>query len=138
MCNQKKNNENNETTENDTRFLDYRLTQLENKLEKGLDALEQEQRRYNIEVMKTLQSLQQGQSKTHETIAQLQQRQTHLEEKMKCIDKLKDAASKNTERNKHTNQRVDVIQKILILVGSASLTAVLGAAWSILQILLLK
>lgn len=137
MDNQKKNNKNNETNE-DVRFLDYRLTQLENKLEKGLDTLEQEQRRYNIEVMKTLQSLQQGQSKTHETIAQLQQRQTHLEEKMKCIDKLKDAASKNTERNKHTNQRIDVIQKILILVGGAAISAVLGAIWSILQILLLK
>ena len=117
---------------NDYRFLDYRLNQLENKLDIGLRKIEDEQKAYNLQVMTTLQKLQEGQNQTYETIAHLEQRQTNLEEKINCIDKLKDAASRNSERNKAINHRVDVIQKILIVVTTAAVSGFITALFTLL------
>jgi DNA repair exonuclease SbcCD ATPase subunit len=126
----------------DTRFLDYRLTQLEQKLEKGLTTLEQEQNKYNLEILKTLQTLQDGQNKTTETLAQIKERQTNVEEKLKCIDKLKDITSKNSERIRNnyesTNHRIDIVQKILFAIGGAAVSALFAAILSIIQIFLLR
>jgi DNA repair exonuclease SbcCD ATPase subunit len=126
----------------DTRFLDYRLTQLEQKLEKGLTTLEQEQNKYNLEILKTLQTLQDGQNKTTETLAQIKERQTNVEEKLKCIDKLKDITSKNSERIRNnyesTNHRIDIVQKILFAIGGAAVSALFAAILSIIQMFLLR
>ena len=146
MCNQNKKpaqptqqettRENNNHT-GDYRFLDYRLNQLELKLERGLEQIETEQRRYNIEVMKTLQTLQEGQHKTTENMAKVQQHIGDMEEKLKCIDKLKDVASKNTARITAVNHRVDVVQKILFAVATAAISALFTALISIAQMFLL-
>lgn len=149
MCNTKNKNNTDTITQNTTKnnstvaindykFIDYRLTQLENKLEKGLYNLEQEQRRYNTDVMKTLQTLQLGQSKTGEAMAKVQQRINTLEQNQHCIEKLKDAANKNITRIEATNHRIDVVQKILFAVGGAAVSALFAAAFSILQLLLLR
>jgi len=143
MCNQNKKPTQQETTrENnnntgDYRFLDYRLNQLELKLERGLEQIETEQRRYNIEVMKTLQTLQEGQHKTTENMAKVQQHIQDMEEKLKCIDKLKDVASKNTARITAVNHRVDVVQRILFAVATAAISALFTALISIAQMFLL-
>lgn len=126
-----KNNNKNNTPTNDYRFLDYRLTQLENKLERGLEQIETEQRRYNIEVMKTLQQLQEGQNKTYENMAKVRQRLDDMDEKIKAIDKLKESANKNTARIDSTNHRIDVVQKILFAVGGAAISALFTAIVSI-------
>ena len=145
MCNQNKKPtqptqqetmKNNNNTD-DYRFLDYRLNQLELKLERGLEQIETEQRRYNIEVMKTLQTLQEGQHKTTENMAKVQQHIDGIEEKLKCIDKLKDVASKNTARITAVNHRVDVVQKILFAVATAAISALFTALISIAQMFLL-
>jgi CHASE3 domain sensor protein len=146
MCNQNKNptqptettrKNNNTTTIEEYRFLDYRLNQLETKLERGLDNIEQDQRRYNIEVMKTLQTLQEGQNRTTENMAKVRQHIDDMEEKLKCIDKLKDVASKNTARITAVNHRVDVVQKILFAVATAAISALFTALISIAQMFLL-
>lgn len=121
---------------NDYRFLDYRLTQLENKLERGLDNIEQEQRRYNIEVMKTLQQLQEGQNKTYENMAKVRQRLDDMDEKIKAIDNLKDKTAENTQAVKSVNHRVDVVQKILFAVGGAAIAALFSAIVSIVLLVL--
>lgn len=127
-------------TINDYRFLDYRLNQLENKIESGLGRIEEEQRQYNLQVLQTLQQLQDGQNKTYENIAKIKQRQKDMEEKLHCIDKLRDATSRNTERiknnNQSTNHRVDVIQRILFVVGGAAISALFTAIIAIIEILL--
>ena len=126
----------------DYRFLDYRITQLENKLDKGLNKLEHEQREYNLQVMNTLHQLQEGQQKTYENIAQIQQRQSDMEDKLRCIDKLREVTNRNSERiqnnNTATNHRIDVVQKILFAVGGAAVSALFAAAFSIVQILILQ
>jgi len=130
MCNEKNNKK--EDQVNDYRFLDYRLNQLELKLGEGLKKIEDEQKEYNLQVIETLQRLQEGQNKTYETIAQLEQRTLNLEQRITCIDTLKKAANKNTERNKHLNHRVNVIQKILFVVGAAAITGFVTALFSLL------
>ena len=126
----------------DARFLDYRLTQLEQKLEKGLTTIEQEQNKYNLEILKTLQTIQDGQIKTTETLAQIKERQTNVEEKLKCIDKLKEITSKNSERIRNnyesTNHRIDIVQKILFAIGGAAVSALFAAILSIIQMFLLR
>lgn len=144
MCNQNKTTlqtqqetmKNNNNT-GDYRFLDYRLNQLELKLERGLEQIETEQRRYNIEVMKTLQTLQEGQNRTTENMAKVRQHIDDMEEKLKCIDKLKEVASKNTARITAVNHRVDVVQKILFAVATAAISALFTALISIAQMFLL-
>ena len=145
MCNQNKKPtqptqqetmKNNNNT-GDYRFLDYRLNQLELKLERGLEQIETEQRRYNIEVMKTLQTLQEGQNRTTENMAKIRQHIDDMEEKLKCIDKLKDVASKNTARITAVNHRVDVVQKILFAVATAAISALFTALIGIAQMFLL-
>lgn len=131
------NNKNkNNTRTNDYRFLDYRLTQLENKLERGLEQIETEQRRYNLEVMQTLQQLQEGQNKTAEGMAKVRQRLDDMDEKIKAIDKLKESANKNTARIDSTNHRIDVVQKILFAVGGAAISALFTAIISITLLLI--
>jgi uncharacterized FlgJ-related protein len=131
MCNEKNNKK--EDQVNDYRFLDYRLNQLELKLGEGLKKIEEEQKEYNLQVMETLQRLQEGQNKTYETIAQLEQRTLNLEQRITCIDNLKKAANKNTERNKHLNHRINVIQKILFMVGAAAVSGLGTALFALLM-----
>lgn len=149
MCNTKnKNNTDtitNSTTKNndivainDYKFIDYRLTQLENKLEKGLSNLEQDHRRNTTEIMKTLQTLQLGQTKTGEAMAKMQQRINTLEQNQHSIEKIKDTSNKNITRIEATNHRIDVVQKILFAVGGAAVSALFAAAFSIVQLLLLR
>lgn len=126
----------------DYRFLDYRLDQLGNQIETGLTRIEEEQKQYNLQVMNTLQKLQEGQNKTYENIAQLRQRQIDMEDKLHCIDKLREATSRNSERiknnNQSTNHRIDVIQKILIAVATVAVSALFSAVISIMQLILLQ
>jgi len=113
-------------------FINYRLTNLEKNLSEAIKKLETEQQNYNTQIMQTLQKLQEGQNQSHETISKLEQRTTELEKNLTCLDKLKDAASKNSERNKHTNHRIDVIQRILLIVGTAAITAFMTALFALL------
>ena len=87
--------------------------------------------------MKTLQTLQEGQHKTTENMAKVQQHIGDMEEKLKCIDKLKDVASKNTARITAVNHRVDVVQKILFAVATAAISALFTALIGIAQMFLL-
>lgn len=134
----KRNNKNTDNHDNDYRFLDYRLTQLENQIEKGFDNVEQEQRKYNIEVMRTLQELQEGQNRTTESMARVRQRLDDMDTEIRHIDTLKEAANKNTESIHSAHHRIDVVQKILFAVAGAALSALFTAAFSVLQLIMLK
>ena len=86
--------------------------------------------------MKTLTNLQEGQNKTTENIAKLKQRIDNMDKQMKCLDKLKDTASKNTAKIKAANHRIDTVQKILFAVGGAAISALFTAIISITLLIL--
>ena len=118
----------------DYRFLDYRLDQLELKLASGLEKIEADQHTYNTQVMQTLQTLQEGQSRTYESMAQIKERQDNMEQRLECIEGLKKTATKNTERikdnDRNVTHRIDVVQRILFLVGGAAVTAFVTAIFT--------
>lgn len=102
----------------DYRFFDYRLNKLEQEISKGLLKLEQETDAQNKEVMKMLQLMQEGNNEQNKTLVQLSQRQQSMEEKMVCIEKLKEVATENRTRIKEVERRLEVYKQILFVVGT--------------------
>ena len=118
------NNETEDTTY-DYRFLDYRLDQLELNLRKGQEKLEKEYKESNKTILETLTAMQEGQNEQNRTIVELIQRQKNVEEKMKCIDKLRDVATENTTRVKELERRIDIYKQVLIGVGISAVSALI-------------
>lgn len=116
------NNETEDTTY-DYRFLDYRLDQLELNLRKGQEKLEKEYKESNKTILETLTAMQEGQNEQNRTIVELIQRQKNVEEKMKCIDKLKEVATKNTTKVHELERRIDIYKQVLVGVGISAVSA---------------
>lgn len=107
------------------RFIDYRLTQLEINLNKALTKLEQEQQENNRTLQNSLQALQEGINSQSRTLIELEQKEKALEEKLVCIDKLKEAATKNTTRVHNIERRLDIYKQVLIAVAGGVVIALL-------------
>lgn len=116
---------NNETEDPtyDYRFLDYRLDQLELNLRKGQEKLEKEYKESNKTILETLTAMQEGQNEQNRTIVELIQRQKNVEEKMKCIDKLKEVATKNTTKVHELERRIDIYKQVLVGVAISAVSA---------------
>ncbi len=125
MCNEKTKKVTKET-EQDYRFLDYRLQQLENNLLRGQEKLEQEQKQNYQELIKMLQILQEGNNKQNEQLVELSQKTQALEAKYTCVDKLKEAATKNTTRLNDIERRLEIYKQILFVVGTGVVISLLG------------
>lgn len=121
MCNEQSKTKNRE----EQRFIDYRLTQLEINLNKSLTKLEQEQQEYNRIIQDSLKTLQEGINSQSRTLIELEQKEKALEEKLVCIDKLKEAATKNTTRVHNLERRIDIYKQVLIVVAGGVVTALL-------------
>lgn len=121
MCNEKNKTKNRE----EQRFIDYRLTQLEINLNKSLAKLEQERKQeYNL-IQDSLKTLQEGINSQSRTLIELEQKEKALEEKLVCIDKLKEAATKNTTRVHNIERRLDIYKQVLIVVAGGVVVALL-------------
>lgn len=126
MCN-KETIDRDKDKELDYRFFDYRLTKLEQEISRGLQKLEHETNTQNKEVMKMLQLMQENNNEQNKTLVQLGQRQVSIEEKMTCIDKLKDVATENRTRIKEIERRLEVYKQILFVVGTGVALALIKA-----------
>lgn len=100
------------------RFIDYRLDQLEIALKTGLSKIEVEQKENNAEIMHMLQTLQEGQNEQNKNIIELQQRQAAVEKEMVCIEKLKEAATKNSTRLTDIERRMEIYKQVLFILGT--------------------
>ena len=115
-----------ETTINeDNRFIDYRLTQLEQNLRKGQEKLEREQQNNYKEIMHLLQVMQEGNNEQNKQLIEVVQRQKTVEEKMACIDKLREVATKNTTEIKDIERRIEIYKQILFVVGTGAAIALI-------------
>ena len=115
-----------ETTINeDNRFIDYRLTQLETNLRKGQEKLEREQQNNYKEIMHLLQVMQEGNNEQNKQLIEVVQRQKTVEEKMACIDKLREVATKNTTEIKDIERRIEIYKQILFVVGTGAAIALI-------------
>ena len=113
------------TIDEDYRFIDYRLNQLEQNLRKGQEKLEQEQNRNYKELMHLLQVMQENNNEQNKQLIEVNQRQITLEEKMQCIDKLREVATKNTTEIKDIERRIEIYKQILFVVGTGAALALL-------------
>lgn len=115
----------NETNIEEQRFIDYRMDQLEQNLTKGLEKLEKEQKESNIEIMKTLQIMQQGLNDNTKTLIELHERQQMIEEKIHCIERLKEVTTKHGEEIRSLTKRMEIYKQILMAVGTGAGVALL-------------
>ena len=122
MCNEKITDK---STETDYRFIDYRLDQLELNLRKGQEKLEQETTQNYKELLQMLQQIQENNTEQSKQIIEVIQRQKTFEEKIKCIDKLKEVATKNTTQIKDIERRIEIYKQILFVVGTGVAIALL-------------
>lgn len=113
------------TIDEDYRFIDYRLNQLETNLRKGQEKLEQEQNRNYKELMHLLQVMQEGNNEQNKQLIEVIQRQKTVEEKMGCIDKLREVATKNTTEIKDIERRIEIYKQILFVVGTGAAIALI-------------
>lgn len=117
--------QNNELIDDDYRFIDYRLNQLEQNLRKGQEKLEREQQNNYKEIMHLLQVMQEGNNEQNKQLIEVVQRQKTVEEKMQCIDKLREVATKNTTEIKDIERRIEIYKQILFVVGTGAAIALL-------------
>lgn len=113
------------TIDEDYRFIDYRLNQLETNLRKGQEKLEQEQNRNYKELLHLLQVMQEGNNEQNKQLIEVVQRQKTVEEKMGCIDKLREVATKNTTEIKDIERRIEIYKQILFVVGTGAAIALI-------------
>jgi hypothetical protein len=106
------------TIDEDYRFIDYRLNQLEQNLRKGQEKLEQEQNNNYKELMHILQVMQEANNEQNKQLIEVIQRQKTVEEKMQCIDKLKEVATKNRTEIHEIERRLEIYKQILFVVGT--------------------
>lgn len=103
MCPEDVNKGKEEQEIKDYRFILYRLDQLEVSEKENFK-----------EIMKMLQVMQQGQNEQNKTIIELNQRMYAVEEKIKCIDKLKEAAATRKTEVNNLYRRLDIYKAVLI------------------------
>lgn len=114
-----------ELIDEDYRFIDYRLNQLETNLRKGQEKLEQEQQNNYKEIMHLLQVMQEANNEQNKQLIEVNQRQKTVEEKMQCIDKLREVATKNTTEIKDIERRIEIYKQILFVVGTGAAIALI-------------
>ena len=117
--------QNKKTNDDDYRFIDYRLDQLETNLRKGQEKLEQEQNQNYKELLQMLQLIQENNTEQSKQIIEVNQRQKTVEEKMQCIDKLREVATKNTTEIKDIERRIEIYKQILFVIGTGVAIALL-------------
>ena len=72
-----------------------------------------------------LQVMQEANNEQNKQIIEVIQRQKTVEEKMQCIDKLREVATKNTTEIKDIERRIEIYKQILFVIGTGVAIALL-------------
>lgn len=123
MCNENKTQP--KKIADDYRFFDYRLTQLETNLRKGQEKIEQETAQNYKELIQMLHTMQENNNEQNKQLIEVNQRQKTVEEKMQCLDKLREVATKNTTEIKDIERRIEIYKQILFVVGTGAAIALI-------------
>ena len=115
------------TRTNEYKFIEYRLDQLEQNLRKGQEKLEADAKHNNEEIMQLLQQNNQTLLEQNKQLVELQQRQINVEEKVSCINRLREVATKNRTNIHEIERRLEVYKQILFVVGTGVAIALIKA-----------
>ena len=109
------------------KFIEYRLNQLEQNLRKGQEKLEADAKHNNEEIMHLLQQNNQTLLEQNKQLVELHQRQINVEEKVSCINRLREVATKNRTNIHEIERRLEVYKQILFVVGTGVAIALIKA-----------
>lgn len=115
------------TRTDEYKFIEYRLDQLEQNLRKGQEKLEADAKHNNEEIMHLLQQNNQTLLEQNKQLVELQQRQINVEEKVSCINRLREVATKNRTNIHEIERRLEVYKQILFVVGTGVAIALIKA-----------
>lgn len=113
------------TRTNEYKFIEYRLDQLEQNLRKGQEKLEADAKQNNEEIMQLLQQNNQTLLEQNKQLVELQQRQINVEEKVSCINRLREVATKNRSNIHEIERRLEIYKQILFVVGTGAALALI-------------
>ena len=102
------------------KFIEYRLDQLEQNLRKGQEKLESDAKHNNEEIMHLLQQNNQTLLEQNKQLVELHQRQINVEEKVSCINRLREVATKNRTNIHEIERRLEIYKQILFVVGTGA------------------
>lgn len=117
----------------DYRFFDYRLDQLEHNLREGQLRIEQEYKASHTQLLETLRVLQENNNTQNKNIIELKEQTKNLEEKVHCIDKLKEVATIHKQRVDNIDRRLEIYKQILFIIGSVAVTSFLTALFELVM-----
>lgn len=115
------------TRTDEYKFIEYRLDQLEQNLRKGQEKLESDAKHNNEEIMHLLQQNNQTLIEQNKQLVELQQRQINVEEKVSCINRLREVATKNRSNIHEIERRLEIYKQILFVVGTGVAIALIKA-----------
>ena len=122
MCNTQNNKTN---TKDDIRFIEYRLDQLENNLREGQQKLDHDHQTSYHELLSILQSIQEGNTMQNQKLVELTEKQKNVEEKIVCIEKLKEVATKHNTEIHQLERRLEIYKQVLFVIGTGVAIALL-------------
>jgi len=123
MCNE--DNKKEPTRIESYKFIEYRLDQLEQNLRKGQEKLEADAKHNNKEIMHLLQQNNQTLLEQNKQLVELHQRQINVEEKVSCINRLREVATKNRSNIHEIERRLEIYKQILFVVGTGAALALI-------------
>ena len=123
MCNE--DNKKELTSTEAYKFIEYRIDQLEQNLRKGQEKLEADAKHNNKEIMQLLQQNNQTLLEQNKQLVELHQRQINVEEKVSCINKLREVATKNRSNIHEIERRLEIYKQILFVVGTGAALALI-------------
>lgn len=118
MCNE--DNKKELTSTEAYKFIEYRIDQLEQNLRKGQEKLEADAKHNNKEIMQLLQQNNQTLLEQNKQLVELQQRQINVEEKVSCINRLREVSTKNRTNIHEIERRLEIYKQILFVVGTGA------------------
>lgn len=109
-------NEKRETEE--VRFIEYKLDQIEKNLKEGQQKLEREQSENYKQILSILQQLQEGNNTQNQKLIELTEKLKAVEDKVVCIDRLKEVATKHNTEIHELERRLEIYKQVLFVIGT--------------------
>lgn len=113
------------TRTDEYKFIEYRLDQLETNLRKGQEKLEADAKHNNKEIMQLLHQNNQTLLEQNKQLVELHQRQINVEEKVSCINRLREVATRNRANIHEIERRLEIYKQILFVVGTGAALALI-------------
>ena len=102
----------------DIRFIEYKLDTLEKNLREGQQKIEKESQQNYRELLAILQSIQESNATQNQKLIELAEKLKGVEQKIQCIDKLKEVATKHNTEIHELERRLEIYKQVLFVIGT--------------------